>query len=74
MSNSKYHCPRCGSKVLIDLGENVECPECGEYQKTDLDCLMNGELEASEILTIKEKLKLFKTLEIDPKGDPDSIF
>ena len=60
----RYHCPRCGSKKIIEYDDSFDCPICQlEFEKADCDRLEDD----TDILSIEEKLNLFKALGVDPK-------
>ncbi|TXT57161.1 MAG: hypothetical protein BAJALOKI2v1_530025 [Promethearchaeota archaeon] len=55
---SEYHCPKCGSYDIYDLGERFQCMKCQlTFDKESCDSL-----EDSLILSVEEKLKITEIL------------
>ena len=53
-----YTCPRCNNKRTIDMGDTIECVNCGlEFDKEDIKVL-----KADQILSTKEKLAFIKSI------------
>ncbi len=51
--NIQHHCPRCGSKKIMDYGNTFDCKICNlEFEKGDFEILEDEE----DILAISEKL------------------
>ncbi|MFX0072078.1 MAG: hypothetical protein ACFFAO_13400 [Candidatus Hermodarchaeota archaeon] len=51
---NQYHCPRCGTKNIIDYEDTIECPRCRlEFEKSDFE-----NFEDEDILSIEEKLDI----------------
>jgi len=56
MGNDDYACPRCNSRHVIDLKDNIQCSNCHqEFSKKDLD-----RLEKDQILSISEKQEFIR--------------
>ena len=61
----KYHCPRCHNDKIIDYEDTFECPKCRlEFEKRDFELF-----DEDQILSIEEKLKLTKILNLDSEND-----
>jgi DNA-directed RNA polymerase subunit RPC12/RpoP len=62
--SKKYHCPRCGNKILLEYVDSFDCAVCGlEFEKQD--CVQQD--VDSEILSVEEKMAFIKAHGIDPK-------
>ncbi len=51
MGKEYYTCPRCNRKLVIDLGDIIECSHCHEeFSKKDIE-----RFEKDQILSLSEK-------------------
>ena len=69
----QYSCPRCGNKKIIDYPKSFDCPKCLDNEGFPLEFDMEDFHtieDKSEILSVREKLALFKASEKDFK-DPE---
>ncbi len=58
----KFHCPRCSSKKIIDLGDVIECVNCkDEFEKSDLETFE----DESNILSVREKKRFLDSIPND---------
>ena len=54
-------CPRCKSEKIIDMGDTIDCVDCGlEFEKIDIK-----NLESNQILAISEKLEFMRSIKND---------
>ena len=74
MINSKYFCPRCGSKEVFLYEDSFDCVKClQEFSVQDFEMVLKGDLRKDEILTIQEKMAFLNTMDIDAEHD-DHLF